>query len=259
MDDAAKRLIYERNGVSAPRPSRTGFSGTFSNPDAQRIIAERNGRGLRGTAQLAPDDAQRIARIQTNRQARGVLGVIAQVLHTAYENHLPTLAKLTSAGRDLQRSMTSRLDGINNWVQRVYAGIPDDDAPVSDLNRRKVALALAQARDAVNDIDNDVKSMSLLNETLGVLSDWLTEGVERVLQAIGGGLTNKIFGGNTSKWVKIVVGGVVVLGAVGLVAKLVHVIMLGRTSPLGEAEDAAMAIADAQRHKRRKRRALTIS
>lgn len=43
MDDAAKRLIYERNGVSAPRSSRTGFSGSFSDPEAQRILAARNG------------------------------------------------------------------------------------------------------------------------------------------------------------------------------------------------------------------------
>ena len=255
MDDAAKRLIFERNGVAAPRPSRTGFSGSMSDPVARQIIAARNGLG--SSPQITPEDAQRLAAMRTNRQARSVLGAVAQTLQTAYAKHLPALARATSAGRDLQATMKSRLDTVNNYAQRVYAGIPDDDAPVSDLNHRKVSLTVAQARDAAQDIDAAVASQRL--DVGQGLADVLTYLIEHALGAVGGALLRNLPGaGALPKWVKIVVGGVVVVVAVGVVARLVRTIMLGRAQ-LGEAEEAAIAIAEAQRRKRRTKSVLSIS
>lgn len=252
MDDAAKRLIYERNGVSAPRSSRTGFSGSFSDPEAQRILAARNGNlGSFGrTPALAPDDAQLLAHMQTNRQARAVLGAVAGMLQTAYAQQLPALARVTSAGRDLQATMKSRLDTVNNYAQRVYAGIPDDDAPVSLTNQKKIALTVVQARDAAQDVDEAVASQHL---DLGQgLVDVLSYLIAKALGTVGGALTP----GGFPTWAKIAIGGVVVLVAVGVLTKLVGKVAFGQTA-LAEAEDAAVAIAEAKR--RKTRRVLSIS
>lgn len=252
MDDAAKRLIYERNGVSAPRSSRTGFSGSFSDPEAQRILAARNGNlGSFGrTPALSPDDAQLLAHMQTNRQARAVLGAVAGMLQTAYAQQLPALARVTSAGRDLQATMKSRLNTVNNYAQRVYAGIPDDDAPVSPTNQKKIALTVAQARDAAKDIDDAVASQHL---DLGQgLVDVLSYLIAKALGAVGGALTP----GGFPTWAKIAIGGVVVLVAVGVLTKLVGKVAFGQTA-LAEAEEAAVAIAEAKR--RKTRRVLSIS
>lgn len=255
MDDAAKRLIYERNGVSAPRSSRTGFSGSFSDPEAQRILAARNGNlGSFGrTPALAPDDAQLLAHMQTNRQARAVLGAVAGMLQTAYAQQLPALARVTSAGRDLQATMKSRLDTVNNYAQRVYAGIPDDDAPVSLTNQKKIALTVVQARDAAQDVDEAVASQHL--DIAQGLVDVLRFLIAKALGVVGGALTP----GGFPTWAKIAIGGVVVLVAVGVLTKLVGRIAFGTASALAEAEDAAVAIAEAKRRKPRSRRVLSIS
>lgn len=255
MDDAAKRLIYERNGVTPPRATgRTGFSGSFGGEDARRIIAERNGlgSGFGRTPALSPDDAQLLARMQTNRQARAVLGAVAGMLQTAYAQQLPTLARVSSAGRDLQAAMKSRLDGVNNYAQKVYAGLPNDDAPVSPANQKKIALTVAQARDAAKDIDDAVASQHL---DIGQgLVDVLRFLIAKALGAVGGALTP----GGFPLWAKIAIGGVVVLVAVGVLTKIVGRVAFGQTA-LAEAEDAAVAIAESRRRKARSRRVLSIS
>ena len=226
MDDAAKRLIYERNGAGTPRRGPRGSLGSSSDPEGRRIIVERNARHAFGkTPTLDQEDAQLLARMQTNRQARAVLGAIAQTLRVAYEQRLPLYAQIGSAGQQLAAAMRSRLDTVNSYAQRVYAVVPDDDAPVSDLLRNKVGLTFAQARDAAGDIDQTVRSQRIsAGDVLEGVVDILTRLVEGALGAVGGALTNRLFpgAGGASKWVKIAVGGVVVLIVGGVVVKLVR-------------------------------------
>ena len=260
MDDAAKRLIYERNGAGTPRRGPRGSLGSSSDPEGRRIIAERNARAARLLGRpptLGPEDAQLLAGMRTNRQGRAVLGAIAQTLRVAYEQRLPFYAQVGSAGRQLAAAMKSRLDGINNYAQRVYGLVPDDDAPMSDLLRNKIGLTLAQARDAANDIDEAVRSQQLsIGDVAEGIADILTRLVEAALGAVGGALIPG--GGAVPRWVKIAVGGVVVLFVGGVVLKLVRTITLGQT-PLGAAEEAAIAIVQAQRRKRHARRVMSIS
>jgi hypothetical protein len=258
VDDAAKRLIYERNGVSAPRSNRTGFSGSFSDPEALRILAARNVHGQLGkTPTLSPEDEQLLAGMRTNRQGRAVLGAIAQTLRIAYEQRLPFYSQVGAAGKQLAAAMKSRLDGINNYAQRVYAGVPDDDAPLTSLNQQKIALTLAQARDAANDIDETVRSQHLhLSDVAQGIADILTSLVKAALEALGSAIIPGV--GSLPPWVKIAVGGVVVVLVVGAVLKIVRAATLGG-SALAEAEDAAVAIAEAKRRKLRVRRVLSIS
>ena len=259
MDEAAKRLIYERNGAGTPRRGPRGSLGSSSDPEGRRLIVERNaraaGRGLGRTPALAPEDAQLLARMQTNRQGRAVLGAIAQTLRVAYEQHLPAYAQIGSAGRQLAEAMRSRLDGINNYAQRVYAGVPDDDAAISPLNHQKIGLTLAQARDAANDIDETVRSQHIhIGDVFEGVADILTKLVEAALGAIGNALIPG--GGALPKWVKVAVGGVVVLLVVGVATKLLRSVMFGKATSLAAAEDAAVAIAAS---KRKRRHVLSIS
>lgn len=259
MDDAAKRLIYERNGAGTPQRGPRGSLGSSSDPEGRRIIVERNARahGFGRTPTLTAEDAQLLARMRTNRQGRAVLGAVAQTLRVAYEQHLPLYAQVSSAGRQLEAAMKSRLDGINNYAQRVYAVIPDDDMPISDLLRSKVGLTLAQARDAANDIDEAVRSQRIsAGDVLEGVADILTRLVAAALGAVGNALIPG--GGAIPRWVKVAVGGVVVLVVVGVATKLLRTIMLGQT-PLGAAEEAAIGIVEAARRKRHARRVMSIS
>lgn len=259
MDDAAKRLIYERNGAGPPRRGPTGSLGSSSDPEGRRLIIERNTRyGLGKASTLTPEDAQLLAGMRTNRQARAVLGAIAQTLRTAYEQRLPFYSRVGSAGQQLAAAMKSRLDGINNYAQRVYATIPGDDAPISATTQAKVALSLAQTRDAANDIDEAVHSQHIsIGDVAQGMADILTYLVKTALGAIGGAVLPG--GGKLPTAVKIAIGGIVLLVIVGVAAKLVHTIMFSEASALGDAEAAAVALAEAERRKRRKRRVLTIS
>jgi hypothetical protein len=261
MDDAAKRLIYERNGAGTQRRGPRGSLGSSSDPEGRRIIVERNARARGpshlGRASLSPDDAQLLAGMRTNRQGRAVLGAVAQTLRVAYEQRLPFYSQIGAAGKQLAAAMQSRLDGINNYAQRVYAGVPDDDSPISSLNQQKIALTLAQARDAANDIDETVRSQHLhvsdvVEGAAGLLTEILTSLVKAALRGVGGAILPT---GNFPGWVKIAVGGAAVLLVVGVTVKLLRTIVQ-QTTPLGEAEEAAVAIMES---KRRKRRVLSIS
>ena len=180
--------------------------------------------------------------MQTNRQARAVLGVVAQVLKQGYQVSVPFYARaLDASSRELQRTMTSGLDGINRYAQKVYAGIPDDDAPVSDLNRKKVSIVLAQARDTVRSIDETVKDSGLM----GVLSSMLD-------QLFGQVWTNR--SPETKRLlIKIGIGVAIVIGAL-MTLKFVHTVAFGEAAqqrrsrrrkqrtPLEEAEAQAIEI-----------------
>ena len=249
MDDAAKRLIYERNGVAAPRSGRTGFSGSMSDPEAMRIIAARNGIALgSGSSALTAEDAQLLARMQTNRQARAVLGAVAQILHQGY-----TVAEQSSGGpllyfsnRALKAQFKSSLDEVNRWATKTYAGIPNDDAPLSAQNRQRVEAALAQARSTFAEVQAD--------------ADWLNRGLTGAITDL---LVAPWLPKNTpfgvQKW--LMIGGVIVVGVVviGVASRLVQKIAFGEANALVEAEEAAVAIAEAKRRKTRSRRVLSIS
>lgn len=205
----------------------------------RQLIAQRNNFGAAKHV-LAPDDVARLARMQTNKQARAVLGVVAQVLKQGYQISVPLYARaVDSDSRELQRTMTSRLDATNKYAQKVYAGIPDDDTPVSDLNRKKVGLVLLQARDAVKDVDEAAKNSGLM----GALSNGLDE-------VLGGVWANR--SPETKRWlIRIGVGAAIVIGLF-MTAKFVHAVAFGEASsrrrrgrkrtPLEEAEAQAAAI-----------------
>lgn len=220
----------------------------------RQLIAQRNGLGATKSGALTPDDAARMAKVQTNRQARAVLGVVAQVLRQGYQTTVPLYARAVDPGsRELQRTITSGLDGINRYAQKVYAGIPDDDAPVNDLNRRKVALVLAQSRDTVRSIDEAVKDSGLM----GVLSSMLD-------QVLGQAWMQR--SPETKRLlIKIGIGVAIVIGAL-MTLRFVHTVAFGEASgrgrrsrrersktPLEEAEEQAAAIMARLRRGRRSR------
>lgn len=265
MDEAAKRLIYERNGVGPQKRGPMGSLGSSADVEGRRIIAARNARhggsaALFGkTAQLAPADVQRLAAMRTNRQARAVLGAVAQALQQGYQATVPWYARAVDKdSRTLQAAMKSRLDGVNKYAQRVYVGLPDNDAPVSDLNRRKVAMVVAQTREAVQDVEQAADASGLA----GAFSNAL----EAALHVVQRDPMRVL------KWVGI---GVAALLGVYLIHTIVRGVMLGggedsssadesdsggaRLLSLGEAEQAAMALADAKRRKKRTRRVFSIS
>lgn len=186
--------------------------------------------------------------MRTNRQARAVLGVIAQALQAAYQVTVPLAARaIDKDSRALQQAMTSRLDGVNKYAQRVYAGIPDDDAPISALNHQKVGLVLAQTRGAIHDVEESAQDSGLT----GALTNALD-------QALGQSFAKHVTP-EAKRWaVRIGVGVAVVIGLV-VVGKLIHSISLGRSSALGEAEAIAVAIADAQRRKRHARSVYSVT
>lgn len=218
----------------------------------RQLIAERNGLGAAKSGALTPDDVARMAKVQTNKQARAVLGVVAQVLRQGYQISVPLYARaVDSDSRELQRTMTSRLDATNKYAQKVYVGIPDDNAPVSDLNRKKVRLVLVQARDAVKDVDEAAKNSGLM----GALSNGLDE-------VLGGVWANR--SPETKRWlIRIGIGVAVVVGLF-MTVKFVHVVAFGEASrgrgerrrkrtPLEEAEEQAAAIMARLRRGRRAR------
>lgn len=251
MDQAAQRIIYERNGFGPPRRGPVGPLGSSADPEGLRIIRERNARfggaGLSRTAQLNAEDAQRLARVQTNRQARAVLGVVAQGLQNAYGLTVPAYARaIDASSKMLQQTMHKRLDDVNRYAQRVYAGIPDDDAPLSDLNRKKVALVLAQTRDAIGDVAEAAKDSGILGAFSAAL--------DSILPAPWRNLPS-----DTKRLiVRIAIGAAVLVGVV-VAGKLIYTIVAGRRSELGKAEEMAMAIADARRRKGHARSVYSVS
>ena len=181
-----------------------------------------------------------------------MLGVVAQVLKQGYQISVPLYARaVDSDSRELQRTMQSRLDGTNKYAQKVYAGVPDDDAPVSDLNRKKVTLVLTQARDTIKDVDEAAKDSGLM----GALSNALD-------QVLGGVWTQR--SPETKRLlIKIGIGVAIVIGAL-MTLKFVHAVAFGEAAqrrrsrrksrtPLEEAEAQAIAIMTSLQGRRRSR------
>lgn len=227
LDEKGKRLIMERN---AP-------------PNIQRLR-----RGGLGTSKVNPADAQQAAALlqpmQTNRQARAVLGIVAQYLQQGYATAqtVPSFISPIDGTKMAAAAMRTSLDQDNAYAQRVYAGLPDDDAPVSDLNRRKVTVAVTNALSTTRLVSTD--SADLNRGLVGALVDLFKQGLQHLVDNAAHDPLKAL------KWVGI---GIAVLVGLGLVGKLVHTIMLGEGGgSLGDAEEAAVAIMDARLRKRRR-------
>lgn len=217
--------------------------------EALRILALRNGGLGAAKKPLTPEDKQLLARMQTNRQARAVLGVVAEFLRRGYAmvDSASSVMPGTSALKDAIRR---GLDGTNTYAQKTYAGIPDDDAPLSPLNRRKVEECVREARQHLSEIPSDVEDIN--RGFTGALVDTLTSVLPPWLRPPSGKGTDKII---------IAVG--IAAGLVGLllVVRLVKTAALGASEAdeLAAAEDEAVKLADALRRKKASRSAFSLS
>ena len=132
---------------------------------------------------------------------------------------------------------------------RVYAGLPDNDAPLTPLNRQKVTLAVTQALSSTKLVSTEAADLN--RGLVGALIDMFKEGVQKLVSSAAHNPLAAL------KWVGI---GVAVLVAVYVAGKLVHTIMLGGASweaegdALLEAEEAAIALMGARLHKPRRKR-----
>lgn len=189
---------------------------------------------------LSPSDVALLARMQTNRQARAVLGVVAQYLRQGYEvaNTVPSFISPIDGTKMAASAMRGLLDQTNNYGQRVYKAIPDDDAPVSDLNRKKVGLTLQQARENLLMVSTEANNLNtgLTGALLELFNDMFKklahDAVQDPLKAL--------------KWVGV---GLIVLMGLFTIGKLVHTVALGAASDeaLKEAEREAMKTARERR------------
>lgn len=213
-------------------------------PEGLRIIAARNGVQLGATTKPSVEDQQLLARMRTNRQARAVLGVVAKYLRRGYEiaQGVPSFVSPIDGTKMAAEAMRSSLDGVNRFAQKVYAGIPDDDAPVSDLNRKKVTLALTQARSNLALVSSAAEDLD--RGLIGALSDLLSE---KILPPWARPNPKTL-----DLALKIGIGVAVLVGLF-IAGKLVYKITLGGPGggTLGDAEKAAVALMDAQRRRRR--------
>ena len=226
LDDAGRQLMAERNSAAAPvqllGPPKPNSA------DAQQAAAL-----------LAP--------MQTNNQARAVLGVVAQYLQHGYQvaGTVPSFV-LPDGTSMASAAMVSLLDTDNRYAMRVYAGLPSDDAPVSPLNRKKVTLAVTQALSSTRLVSTEAADLN--RGLIGALMDMFKEGVQKIA-------TDALH--NPLKAIGIGIAALVFLFVAG---KLVHTILLGGSSreaegdALLEAEEAAAAIMGARLRKPRRKR-----
>jgi hypothetical protein len=230
----------------------------FLDAEGQRLMAERNGEHANASVQLlgppkpTSADGQQaaalLAPMQTNRQARMVLGVVAQYLQQGYQvaGTVPSFISPIDGTTIASKAMVSLLDTDNHYAMRVYAGLPDNDAPVTPLNRQKVTLAVTQALSSTKLVSTEAAD---LNRGLtGALIDMFKEGVQKLATAA---VHNPL---------KAIGIGVAVLVGLFIAGKLVHTIMLGGAGraaegdALLEAEEAAIALMGARLHKPRRKR-----
>lgn len=143
----------------------------------------------------ATDTALSIAsvasQVSTIGQARGVLGTVSSTLQQAY-SRIPDIS--STAG--LRDAASARLDVVNNFAQRVYAIWNDDpelqDEEISVVNATKVGICMAQANDALKDIeeaaDQDFWDFTqLLTDSLAAAGSIGGHAVQSVTNAIAAG------------------------------------------------------------------------
>lgn len=218
----------------------------------RRLIAQRNGLNAAPALQVN----QVLASMQTNAQARGVLGITAKWLSQAY-GVLETFPFLSGKAKDQARDL---LDRNNTFAQKVYATIPDDAAPVSIPLRKSVTTAAKQSASSLKLVSSAAANLN--QGYVDDLADYLAGRASQFVQNQLERLTGKKLDINipsalpkTIIWIGI--GTVVVVGLI-LLTKIVRTAVL-HGSELEEAEREAMAIADAQRHKKASRKVYSIA
>lgn len=97
--------------------------------------------------------------IQTVGEARAALGKVAELLQQGYsrvDGRLTGSFAPVAAG-ELRAAARSRLDVVNNYAHKTYESLSSDDADQADqigiLDASRVGLSLAQAQDALKDIE----------------------------------------------------------------------------------------------------------
>jgi len=232
LDDAGLQLIRQRNGAGPSSYVQLMGPPKPSDADAQQAAAL-----------LAP--------MQTNRQARAVLGVVAQYLQQGYQvaATVPSFISPVDGTKIASKAMVTLLNTDNSYAMRVYAGLPDDDAPVSPLNRKKVTLAVTQALSSTRLVSTEAAD---LNRGLtGALIDLFKEGLHKLATDAAHNPLKAI------KWVGI---GLAVLVGLIVVGKLVKTIAFGdardvaKGAALEEAEEAALALMGAKLRKGARKR-----
>lgn len=120
-----------------------------------------------------------VAAMQTNREARALLGVAADYLRQAYElvSDLTNMADVQDQARDL-------LDGTNAYAQGIYAVLPDDDTPVAEDMRPRVQTALASAQRSLKVVAEVRADLEI--DYLQALADVVPTGAAAIASAAAG-------------------------------------------------------------------------
>ncbi len=181
-----------------------------------------------------------LARMQTNTQARGVLGIAAKWLRQAF-GILDTFPFGTGQARESARDLLTR---TNNYAMQVYAKLPDDQAMIDPAIRKQIVTAVNQAATNLRLVSNEAQN---LNQ--GMIEDLVDYLYSKANQFIDDTVRRVTGSGSPVHIPKALIWGVVAVAGVTalfVTAKLVHTVMLGGAD-LEEAEETAMALADAQK------------
>ncbi len=159
----------------------------------------------------ATDTALAIAgvasQVSTIGQARAVLGTTTATLAQAYSR----LGDLTSLA-GLRDEARSRLDAINAFAGRVYSIWNDDPdlqaEEISTVNATKVGICLAQANDALKDVEELANEdfwnfAELLRESLAAAGKLAGDAIQSITNAVGAGVGAFV----TSAWPTLVLVG----------------------------------------------------
>lgn len=188
-----------------------------------------------------PTPTDVLANMHTNRQGRAVLGIVAQYLKRGYV--LADSIDGVATGQ-AQSQAKSLLDQTNKRAQQVYASVPDNDEPLTDLNRRKTVQVVQQALEntrlvstAAEDLNRGL--MGAITDLLidNVIPPWLRNALPKDRKTI-------------DLAIKIGIGLAAVIGVI-IAGKLVMNIAFNGSDPadMDEAESAALALANRRRGK----------
>ncbi len=226
--------------------------------EAIRIIRERNGVSLRGASRSADPLMQALAAMQTNTQARHVLGIAAQYLSRGYEviqafPNMPAWAAVGGplvagpvalANRQVKQQATELLTRSRLYAEKIYKTIPDNTAPVPPQLRKQVNEAAKQAYTNLKLVSS--VQVDLQQGLLSDVVDYLQTGTNKFLADQG----IKVKVPKELIWAAIAIAG---LAGAYFLWKIISGVML-RGAQLGEAEKAAEAIAEGEARKKRQKR-----
>lgn len=183
--------------------------------------------------------AEALANMRTNRQGRAVLGIVATFLRRGYEV-ADTVTGVATGGA--QKQAKALLDHTNRRAQQIYTSLPDNDEPLTDLNRRKIAQVVQQAMENTKLVSTAAEDLNrgLIGALVDLLVDnvippWLKNALPKDRKTI-------------DLAIKIGIGVAAVVGVI-VAVKLVKNIALGGSDPaeMDEAESAALALARRKR------------